>query len=375
MMQSPDSLTPPNASTSPTSSTFKRVSSNHAPYAPTSGSGSGSQWRREEKERLSVNGTSDARQNGSPSSRQDGYPPRHDSYLVPRLDDYSSYGMNKSPSHSRTGSADVRDARERERAKELNKMLHRSPTAPAAPAKPSSPTFQEKARGPERLVKSKSRRDRERERELEREREKEKELSRRTSQLAPSGILKRRSKMGDTRAEQDPYKSALNSNLSTRRARPTSEVAVDPAEQLKAQEAWEHAKITGMRGQSVVIPDKFSVAPPAPQTIPSHAQGQYQPPVGSPPPQYSQSQQHQNDYYPRGAAGSSHTHVVVQPPFQQHAQSQQQEEPPRLGAWPAYQYRQYAYYPVQQKQTQPVDANPLPAPPAQINYPPQRVNR
>lgn len=375
MMQSPDSLTPPEASTSPTSSTFNRVSSNFAPHASTSGFGSGSQRRREEKERLSVNGTSDARQNGSPSSRQDAYPPRHDSYLVPRLDDYSSvqgsYRMNNSPSHSRMGSGDVRETRER--ARESNKILHRSPTAPSAPVKPSSPTFQEKARVPERLVKSKSRRDRERERELEREREKERELSRRTSQLAPSGILKRRSKMGDTRAEQDPYKSALNSNLSTRRARPTSEVAVDPAEQLKAQEAWEHAKITGMRGQSVVMPDKFSVAPPASQTIPSHAQGQYQPPVGSPPPQYSQ--QHPHDFYPRGVAGSSHTQVVVQPPFQQHAQSQQQEEPPRLGAWPAYQYRQYAYYPVQQQQTQPVDSNPLPAPPAQINYPPQRVNR
>ena len=371
MMQSPDSPTPPNAPISPTSPIVKRGPSNQAHQAPTSASGSGSQWRREEKERLSVNGTSDTRQDVYPSWRQDGYPSRLDSYSAPRLDDYlpvqGGYGSNGSPSHSRTGSGDVREARERERAKESNKILHRSPTAPAAPVKPSSPTFQEKARGSERLVKSKSRRDRE----LEREREKE---NRRTSQPAPSGTLKLRSRVGDTRVEQDPSKSALNSNLSTRRARPTSEVVVEPTQQLKAQEAWEHAKITGVRGQSVVMPDRFSVAPP-PQTIPSHAQGQYQPPAGPPPPQYSQSQQHQNDFLPRGAAGSSHTQFVVEPPFQQHAQGQQQQQPPRVGAWPAYQYRQYAYYPVQQKQTQPVDPNPLPTPPAQINYPPQRVNR
>lgn len=374
-MQSPSSLTPPTSpkvSTGPTSPTVERGSPNHAQQASTSGSGS--QWRREEKQRLSVNGTSDGRQDSYFSSRQDGYPSRHDSFSATRLDDYSSrqrnYGSNKSPTHSRTGSADVREALERERAKESNKIHHRSPTAPV-PVKPSSPTIQEKARGPEKLIKSRSKRDKERE--LEREREKERQLSRQTSQPARRSS-KLRSKVGDTQAEQGPFKNALKSNPSnTRRARPTSEVVVEPTEQLKAQEAWEHANMVGMRGQSVVMPDKFSVAPPPPQTMPSHAQGQYQPPAGSPSPQYYQSQQHHNDHLTQAIAGSSHTQFVVQPPFQQHAQSQP-EQPPRIGAWPAYQYRQYAYYPVQ-RQTQPVDPNPLPAPPAQLNYPPQRVNR
>ena len=371
MMQSPDTPTPtsptfPNTSTSPTSPTVRRGPSNHARQA--SASTSSSQWRREEMERPSVNGTSNGRYDSYLSSRQDGYPSRHDSYIAPRPDDFprqDSHGSNMSPSHSRTGSGDAREARER--ARESNRFLHRSPTAPAAPVKPSAPPIQEKVRGPEKLVKSKSRRDK------EMEREREREASRRTSPLAPSGPSKLRSKTADMRAEQDPPRGALNPNPSTRRARPISEVTVEPTEQLRAQGAWEHAKILGIRGQSVVMPDKFSVAPPPPQTMP-HAQGQYQPPVGSPPPQYPQSQHHQNGHLPRAAAGSSHTQFVVQPPFQEQAQSQQQQ-PPRLGAWPAYQYRQYAYYPPQQRQTQPVDPNPLPAPPAQINYPPQRVNR
>ena len=374
-MQSPDSPIPPTspwAPISPISPTVKSGPSNHARQTSTSGSGLGSQGMREEKERLSANGTSDGRQDSYSPSRQDGYPSRHASYYVPRLDDYSvrqdSYGSNKSPSHSRTGSGDVRDARERERAREPNKILHRSPTAPAS-VKPSPPPVQEKVRGPEKLIKSKSRRDRERE--LERERERERELSRRTAQPPPSGPSKLRSKMADARAEQ----AALNSDPSTRRVRPTSEVAVETTEQLKAQGAWEHANMIGIRGQSVVMPDKFFVAPPPPQTMPSHAQGQYQPPVGSPPPQYPQSHQYQHGNLPRATAGSSHTQFVMQPSFQQQAQSQQQQ-PPRVGAWPAYQYRQYAYYPAQQqRQTQPIDPNPLPAPPAQINYPPQRVNR
>ena len=389
-MQSPDSPTPPatpaslKPSVGPTPPTVTRGLSNHARQASTSASGLSSQWRREEQKHLSVNGTSDARHDSYPSSRQDEYPSRHGSYIAPRLDDYpsrhgsyvaprlddyssrqDSYASNKTPSHSRTGSGDIREVRERERAREPNKILRRSPTAPA-PVKPSSSPTQEKVRGPEKLIKRKSRRDTERER--------DRELSRQPSQPTPLGPSKLRSRTADTRAEQDPPKGALNSNPSTRRARPTSEVAVEPTEQLKAQGAWEHAKMIGLRGQSVVIPEKFSVAPPPPQTMPSHAQGQHQPSAGSPPPRYPHSQHHQNGHPPRATAGSSHTQFVVQPPFQQQAQSQQQQQS-RLGAWPAYQSRQYAYYPTQQRQTQPVEPNPLPAPPAQINYPPQQVNR
>lgn len=372
MMHSPDSPTPPatpaslKPSVSSTPPTAQRDPSNYVRQASTSASGS--QWRREGQERLSVNGTSDSRHDSYPSSRQDEYPSRHGSYIAPRLDDYSarqdSYGPNRPSSHSRPASGDIREPRERERAREPNKILRRA-TAPApAPVKPSSSPIQEKVRGPEKLIKRKSRRDRE----LEGDRARE--LSRQTSQVTPSGPSKSRSRIADTRAEQDLPKAALNSNPSTRRARPTSEVAVDPIEQLKAQGAWEHAKMVGLRGQSMVMPERFSVAPQPHQTMPSHAQGQYQPPAGSPPPQYSHSQHHQNGHPPRATAGSSHTQFVVQPSFQQQTQSQQQQ--PR--AWPAYQYRQYAYYPVQQKQT-PVEPNPLPTPPAQINYPSQQVNR
>ena len=367
MIQSSDSPTSPAAPKawiSPTSPSIKKGSSVQAQQSSTFASGSGSQWRREEKERPSVNGTSGGRQESYPSSRQDENNSRHGNYSALRPDGYpprhESFIPNRSPSHSRTGSGEIRDVREREGVREPNKILRRSPTAPAsaAPVKSSSPLpVQEKVRGPEKLVKNRSRRDRERE--LEREREKE-ESSRRTSQPAPSGSSKLRSRTTDTRAEHDSSKSILHSNPSTRRARPTSEVTVEPIEQLKAQGAWD-AKLLGMRGQSVVIPDKFSVAPP-----PSQAQGQYQPPASSLPPQYSQSQQHHTGHLPRASAGTSHTQFVMQPPFQQ-------QQPSRLGAYPAYQPRQYAYYPVQQRQTQ--DPNPLPAPPAQINYPPQRVNR
>jgi hypothetical protein len=372
-MQSPDSPTPPTsprASISPTSPTVKRLSSNHARQASISASGSGSQWRREEREPSSINGTSGDRLDSYSPTRLDGYPSRHESFAASRPDGVSSrqdsYSLNKSPTHTRTGSGDIREAREREKAREPNKLVRtRAPTAPPGPIKPSSSPIQEKDRGPEKLVKSRSKRDR------EREREKERELSRRTSQAVPSAPS---STMTDTRAEQDSLKGVLNSNSSTRRARPTSEVVVESTEQLKAQGAWEHARMVGMRGQSVVMPDNFAVAPPPPQRTSSRTQGQYQPPAGSPPPQYPHSHQHQNGHPPRTIAGSLHTQLVVQQPFQQQAQSQQQL-PPRQSAWPAYQYRQYAYYPVQQRQTQPVDPNPLPTPPAQINYPPQRVNR
>jgi hypothetical protein len=55
--------------------------------------------------------------------------------------DRTAIGLNRPPSHSRTGSGDIREARERERAREPNKILRRSPTAPAAPVKSSSSTY------------------------------------------------------------------------------------------------------------------------------------------------------------------------------------------------------------------------------------------
>ncbi|KIM27314.1 hypothetical protein M408DRAFT_330051 [Serendipita vermifera MAFF 305830] len=110
---------------------------------------------------------------------------------------------------------------------------------------------------------------------------------------------------------------------SIQRVRPTSEMM--DAAGLGAQEVWEHDRMTA-RGQSVLLPDGFSVSPPTSHRASATSSVLAGGIPGSPP-----------------GAGSAHTVFKVQPPFQARA-------PP--GGY---------YYP----NHQPLP-NPLPAPPASI---------
>ena len=114
---------------------------------------------------------------------------------------------------------------------------------------------------------------------------------------------------------------------SFQRMRPTSEVVNIP--ELGAQEAWEHERMTG-RGQSVLLPDGFSVSPPTSHRASAGSSVLLQGQTGS------------GSNGPAPGAGSAHTIFKVQPPFQART------APP--GGY---------YYP----NHQPVP-NPLPAPPA-----------
>ena len=119
---------------------------------------------------------------------------------------------------------------------------------------------------------------------------------------------------------------------SIQRVRPTSDVVEGPG--LGAQEVWEHDRMTA-RGQSVLLPDGFSIGPPSTHRASASSSLLAGGIPGSPP-----------------GAGSAHTVFKVQPPFQTRA-------PP--GGY---------YYPNHQPM-----ANPLPAPPASILPPKTSRNR